>query len=85
MEYLNIIYIYIYIKNRILKVKNSLLELAKDFKQLKYRELRDTKIQIRKEIEELYFKPINIYIYIDIMDKFEEKGLTKKTPLAKST
>ena len=35
-------------KNRILKVKNSLLELGKDFKKLKDRDLRDRKIKINK-------------------------------------
>ena len=35
-------------RNRMLKVKNSLLELEKDF-----RELKDREIKIRKEIEEL--------------------------------
>lgn len=35
-------------KNKIFKVKNSLLELGKDFKKLKDRELRDRKIKINK-------------------------------------
>ena len=36
-------------KNRTLKVKNSLLELKKDFKELRERELRDREIKIRKD------------------------------------
>ena len=40
-----------YTKNRILKVKNSFLELEKDFKELRDRELKD------REIEDLIFRP----------------------------
>ena len=36
-------------KSRTLKVKNSLLELKKDFKELRDRELRDIEIKIRKD------------------------------------
>ena len=36
-------------KSRTLKVKNSLLELKKDFKELRDRELRDREIKIRKD------------------------------------
>ena len=36
-------------KSRTLKVKNSLLELKKDFKELRERELRDREIKIRKD------------------------------------
>ena len=39
-------------------------------------------MKIRREIEELIFKPINQFI--DDMDKFEEKELMKKRPLAKN-
>ena len=44
MKYLNNIP-----KNRILGAKNNLLELRKDFK-----ELRDREIKIRKKLEELF-------------------------------
>ena len=44
-------------KNRILKVKYTLLELEKDFKELKDRE-----IKIKKEMEELFLKPINVSV-----------------------
>ena len=35
------------------------------------------------EIEELFFKPIDVSI--DDMDKFQEKEMTKKRPFGKST
>ena len=41
-------------KNQFLKVKNSLLELEKDFIELKDRELRDRELKIKREIEELF-------------------------------
>ena len=56
-------------KNQFLKVKNSLLELEKDFIELKDRELKDREVKIKREIEELFLKPI--IISIDDMDKFE--------------
>ena len=37
-------------KSRTLKVKNSLLELKKDFKELRDRELKDRGIKIRKDV-----------------------------------
>ena len=43
-----------------LNPKKSLLELEKDFKELKDRELTDRNIKIRKEIEELFFKSSNV-------------------------
>ena len=60
--------------NQLLKVKNSLLELEKDFKELKDRE-----VKIKREIEELLFKPI--IVYIDDMDKFEQKEMRKIRPI----
>ena len=51
-------------KNRILKVKNILLDLKIDFKELKTRQ-----IKIRGEIEEISLKLINISKYN--MNKFE--------------
>ena len=62
MEHLNNIQ-----KNRILKVKKSLLEFE-DFG-----EVNDREIKIRKYIQELFTKPINMSI--KDMDKFEEKEM----------
>ena len=58
-------------KNKFLKVKNSLLELEKYFIELKVLELEDRKVKIKREIEELFFKPI--IVSIDDMDRFEKK------------
>ena len=44
--------------NQFLKVKNSLLELEKDFMELKDRELKDRKEKIKSKIEDLLHKPI---------------------------
>ena len=38
--------------------KNSLLELEKDIMKLKDRELKDRKEKIKREIEELFYKPL---------------------------
>ena len=62
MEHLNNIQ-----KNRILKVKKSLLEFE-DFG-----EVNDREIKIRKYIQELFTKPINMSI--KDMDKFEDKEM----------
>ena len=58
-------------KNQFLKVKNSLLELEKDFIELKEIELKDREIKIKREIEQLFSKPI--VVSIDDIDKFEKK------------
>ena len=42
-------------ENQFLKVKNCLFELEKDFIELKYRELKDREVNIKREIEQLYF------------------------------
>lgn len=68
MKYLSNIW-----KDRILKIKNSFLELEKNLKELKDRELQAREIKIGKEIEEQFFKPISISI--DDMDKFEKKEM----------
>ena len=52
------------------KVKNSLLELEKDFIELKDIELKDRDVKIKKEIEELFIKPI--IVSIDDMDRFKK-------------
>ena len=57
-------------KNQFLKVKNNLLELDKDFIELKDRELNNRKLKIKREIEVQLFKPF--IVSIDDMDKFEE-------------
>ena len=67
MEYLNINTK----TNRILNVKDSLLESEKDFKELEKREIENTGIETIKALEELISKPINKFI--NEMDKFEKK------------
>ena len=47
MELLNTIQ-----KNKMVKVNNDLLKLEKDFRELKYREMK-----VRKELKDLLFKP----------------------------
>ena len=51
-------------KNKFLKVKNGLLELEKDFKELKDREIKG-----KREIEELCLKPV--IMSLGDVDKFE--------------
>ena len=58
-------------KNQFLKANNSPLELEKDFIESKVKELKDREEKIKREIEELFFKPI--IVSIDYMDKFERK------------
>ena len=60
-----------YRKKNKLHIKNSLLELEKDFKELKDRGKRDWEMKIQKEIGGPIFKPINQSQ--DDMDKSEEK------------
>ena len=51
-------------KYRFLKVKKSLLELENNFIGLKDGALKDRELEIKKEIAELFFKPITVsYIY----------------------
>ena len=66
-------------KNQFLKVSNSLLELEKDFIELKDTELKDREVDIKREIEELFFKPI--IVSTDEMDKFEQKEMKKMKPV----
>ena len=61
-------------KNQFLKVKNSLLQLEKDFIALKDRE-----VKIKREIEELFFK--SSIVSVDDMDKFEQKEMKKIKPI----
>ena len=46
-----------YVKQQFLKVKNSLLELEKDFIESKDRELKDKEVKKKREMEELFLKP----------------------------
>ena len=57
--------------NQFLKVKNSLLELKKDFKELKDKELKDREEKIKRETEELICKPITVLkmIWISLKNK----------------
>ena len=76
-ENVETIYLNIMQKNQFLKVKNNLLELEKDFIDLKDIELKDRVIKIKKEIE----KEI---VSIEAMDRFEEEEMKKLRPI-KST
>ena len=57
-------------KNQFFKLKNSLSDLEKDFMELKDREEK-----IKREIKELFYKPI--IVCEDDMDKFEKQVLMK--------
>ena len=48
-------------KNQLVKVKNSLLELEKDFIKLKDWEWKDREVKIKREIEELF---LNWLLYL---------------------
>ena len=49
-------------KNQFLKIKNSPLELEKQFIELKDRELKERGVKIERETEELFCKPIIVSI-----------------------
>ena len=66
-------------KNQFLKVKNSPLKLGKGSKELKDIELEDRQVKIKREIEELFFKPIAVSI--DDMDSFEKNEMKKVRPV----
>ena len=72
-------YLYNMQKNQLLKVKNSPLELEKDFIELKDKKLKDRKVKIKREIKELFFKPI--IVSTDDMDNFEQKEMKKIRPI----
>ena len=59
--------------------KNSLLKLEKDFKELEDRELKGRDAKIKREIKELFFKPV--MLSTDDMDKFEEREIKKIMPI----
>ena len=69
-------------KNQFLNVQNSLLELEKDFIELKDRVLKNSDVKIKGEIEQLFCKLI--IVSIDDMDKFEQKEM-KKIRVIKNT
>ena len=48
--------------NQFLKVKSSLLESETHFIELKDRELKEREVKIKREREELFFKPIIVSI-----------------------
>ena len=58
-----------------LKVKNSLLELEKDLMELRDRELKDRKEKNKREMGELFPKPI--LVSKDDMDIFEGQEMKK--------
>ena len=72
-----------YMKKQNSKGKLYPFKLKKDFNESKDRELKDTETKIRKEIEELFLKPINTST--NYMDKFVGKEMIKKRSLAKNT
>ena len=57
---------------RQINAKNSLLESENDFLELKDRELKDKKLKIKREIEQLFLKLI--IVYVDGMNKFEKNN-----------
>ena len=65
-------------KTRFLKISNSLLELEKDFTELSDRELKYVEVKIKREIQELFLKPI--IVSIDDMDKLDKKEMKKIRP-----
>ena len=66
-------------ENQFLKVKNSLLELEKGFIELKDKELKDREVKVKREILELFSKPI--IVSTDEMDKFEQQEMKKIRPI----
>ena len=47
--------------------------------RLKEREIKDREVEIKREIEELFFKPITVSI--EDIDKFEQKEMKKIRPI----
>ena len=70
------------LNNQFLKVKNSLLELEKDFIELIDIELKDRETKIKRRMGELFFKLNGITI--DDMDSFEEEEMKKIRPIKKT-
>ena len=63
-------------------MKNSILGLEKDFIQLKDIELKDIEVKFKREIKELFFKPI--IVTIDEMYRLEKKEIKKIRPIKKT-
>ena len=61
------------------KVKHSILELEKDFIELKDKNLKEREVKIKRKIEELFYKPI--IVSIDDIDKIEQKEIKKIRPI----
>ena len=61
------------LNNQFLKVKNSPLELG---------ELKNREEKIKRETEELFYKPI--IVSKDDMDKFEEQEMKKIRPIKRN-
>ena len=55
-----------------MKVKNSLLELEKDFIELRDKELKDREVKIKREIEELFSISTIKMIWIGLKKKNKE-------------
>ena len=66
-------------KNQFLKVQNSLLEIEKDFIELKDIELKDINVEINRELKELFFEPI--IATTGDMDRFDKKEIKKIRPI----
>ena len=66
-------------KNQFLKIDDNVLELEKNFVELKGRELKDREVKTKKEIKVLFFKPI--IVSTDEMDKFEQKEMNRIRPI----
>ena len=66
-------------KNQFLKVENNLLELEKNVIELEDRELKDSEVKIKRDVEELFHKPI--MVFIDDMDKFEQNQMNRIRPI----
>ena len=70
------------LNNQFLKVKSSLLDLEKDFKELKDEELKDGEEKIKREREELFYKIV--IVSKDDTDRFEEQEVKKIRPIKKN-
>ena len=57
------------------------MELEKNFKELKDRDLKDREEKIRRAIGELFYKPI--VVSKDDMDKLEKQEMKKVRPIEK--
>ena len=67
-------------KNQFLKVKIILLELEKNF--IEFKGIEDIEVNIKREIKELFFKPI--IVTTDNMDRLEKKEMKKIRSIKKT-